>query len=144
MKYGKIKLHRNEKGQAALISIILLSFVALSIALTIAFVVLNEFRGVNNIIRSQRAFHAAEAAMDDIKVQLKVDDSNWAVTDGTTYDPAEWVDYLDGANVDARITSAGYIQTITVEATFEGVKRFLFATCNFSTGICMTTEVEPS
>lgn len=66
---------KNQSGLTALVTLIIISFVALLIALSINLISISEMQMGFEKSRSQKAFWAAEACLDEALIRLKRDPS---------------------------------------------------------------------
>ena len=135
MKKNRYNLYLCQSGQAALISIVIISVVALFVATSISFLIWSEFRMTQNAVRSDMAFYAAEGGLSDLLVRIKKDTS-WPTT------PYNDSITINNVVVNREVTG-DKIKHITVTAEIKDITKVLKASYDTNSGNCDIFEIEP-
>jgi Tfp pilus assembly protein PilX len=124
-----------ERGQAALVSVVIITVVSLFVATAISYLILSEFRMTQSAVNSDMAFNAAEGALNDLLVRIKKD-TDWPST--------PYSDSLTINNVVVnREVIGSKVKDITVTAEYKNITKLLKASYDTSYGNCDVFEIEP-
>jgi len=129
------KFKKDQKGQVALVSIVILIVVGVVVATSISIMVAAEFKMTDNAVKSDMVFYATEGALSDVLVRVKKNPS-WPST------PYHDSISLNGVNVERDITG-DVVKTIDVAGNLKNITKHLRATYNTETGEYKIFEVEP-